>query len=333
MLKNKIIVFLIYTLTGFTIAHGLLVFVIANNRTLYANITFHYSDSFIWYLFFFGIPFLAGLAFYLFLKNKKILKGVKILFSVIVLLQLGFTITATCLNSRYWGYAFKRPVIFKEVAKAKRVLNSSYVTNCDSARIRPLYCIPASVDLLENLDGREDPYYGNLDRPFMVFQDHSHIHGYLYYFSDIFHDENYNISDTVLHIIDKQIQATQIIDKSDTEWYDQLGEIRGIVTEFMTSDSILYIFASFQGREVANDHYPFYEFLFINKNGNYTLTKIQKYYTDVAGIEGREYANIAPVFSLLLTVLGIIAMTVILLIKIITLQIAQPNKKNRQEVI
>lgn len=316
MFKHKITAFLIYTIAGFTVAHGLLVFVIMSNHTLYTSIAFHYSDSFIWYLFFFGIPFLAGLAFYLFLENRKISKILKVLFVVIVLLQLVFTITATCLNSKYWGYALKRPVIFKEVTKSIQILNSSYVTNYDSAGIKPLYCIPDTIDLLKNFDGRQDPYYGNLDRPVMVFQDHSHIHGDLCYFPEIFQDENCNIPDTVLHTIDKQIQTIQIIDKSDAECYDQFGELHGIVTEFMTSDNVLYIFANFKGREISNDHYPFYEFLFINKNGNYTLTKVQKYYTDIAGIEGVEYVNIAPLFSLLLTVIGIIAMVVILLIKI-----------------
>ena len=317
MLRHRIIAFLTYFFAGFTVAHGLLVFVITNNRTLYANITFHYSDSFIWYLFFFGIPFLAGLVFYLFLKNRKISKVFKVLFAVIVLLQLGFTITATCLNSRYWGYALKRPVIFKEVTKAMTILNCTNVTNCDSTGIKPLHYVCDTIDLFKNLDGRKDPYYGSLDRPFMIFQDNSHIHGDLYDFPKIFQDENYNVSDAVLHTIDKEIQATQIIDKSDTEWYDQLGELHGIATEFMTSDSVLYIIASFRGREVSNDHYPFYEFLFVNKNGSYTLTKTQKYYTDIAGIEGVEYANIAPLFSLLLTVIGIIAVIVIFVIKTI----------------
>lgn len=315
MLRHKIILFLIYTLTGFTVAHGLLLFVMTNNHILYTNITFHYSDSFIWYLFFFGMPFLVGLTFYFLIKNIQISKAVKILFLVIVLLQTGFTITATCLNSRYWGYAFKRHVVFKEVAKAEQILNCTNVTNSNFTGIVPLHYIPDTLDLMKNLDGRQDPYYGNLDRPFMVFQDHSHIYGDLYDLSTIYHDEKYNISNVILHSIDRQIQATQVIDKSDTEYYDQLGELNGIVTEFMDIDSTLFIFASFNGREISNDHYPFYEFLFVNENGNYILTKYQKYYTDIAGIEGIEYVNIAPLFSLLLTIVGIIALIVILLIK------------------
>jgi tetrahydromethanopterin S-methyltransferase subunit C len=45
-----------------------------------------------------------------------------------------------------------------------------------------------------------------------------------------------------------------------------------------------------------------------NKHGYFGK---QRFYTDVAGLEGIEYANFAPFFSLLLTVIGLIASVVV----------------------
>lgn len=219
--------------------------------------------------------------------------------------------------------------MFKEIASANTILQCSKVTNYDSTGLKPLYVVIDTTENFENLYGRKDPYYGNVDRPFMVFQDNSHKYGDLYDFSNVYYDTTKNLTSNELESIDTQIQKTGIIDKGEQKFnYDHLGQLNGVITKFQTVDNTTYIFAGLRGREVSNDHYPFYEFLFVEKNGSYNLIKKQKYYTDVAGIEGLEYANIAPVFSLLLTILGIVILTILLTInKIMTNRI----KKNTDE--
>jgi len=44
-------------------------------------------------------------------------------------------------------------------------------------------------------------------------------------------------------------------------------------------------------------HTTIYEFLFQKINGKYKLIKTQKFYTDIAGMEGIEYSLTAPFFS------------------------------------
>jgi hypothetical protein len=66
----------------------------------------------------------------------------------------------------------------------------------------------------------------------------------------------------------------------------------------------------------SNDHYPFYEFLFIEDGNSYKLIKYQKIYTDFAGIEGVEYGHLAPFISLSLTLLGIVVSIIIIVMKI-----------------
>ena len=318
--RQKIIDNILYISTGFTVGHGLLFLMILANRNLYSTLSYHYSDNITWYVLMFGLPLIAGIAFYFWIKKKNISKGIKILFGIIFILQLAFTITSATKNLEYWGYVFKRPTIFKELSSATTILQCSRVTNYDSTGIKPLYVVNDTTDNFENLFGRKDPYYGNVDRPFMVFQDNSHRHGDLYDFPNVYYDTARNIPSNELVSIDNQIQKTGIIDKGEQKFnYDHLGQLNGVVTKFQATDNRTYIFAGLRGREVSNDHYPFYEFLFVEKNENYNLSKKQKYYTDFAGIEGLEYANIAPVFSLLLTILGIIAMIIILTVnKIMT---------------
>ncbi len=328
MTRQKIIDAIIFISTGFTVGHGLLFIMIVANKNLYNTISYHYSDNITWYVLMIGLPLITGIAFYIWIKRKIIAKGIKILLGCIFILQISFTIISTTKNIDYWGYAFKRPTVFKEIGGANTILQCSKVTNYDSTGLKLLYVVNDTTENFENLFGRKDPYYGNVDRPFMVFEDNSHKHGDLYDFSNVYYDTTKDLPSNELESIDTKIQKTGIIDKGELKFnYDHLGQLNGVVTKFKTTDNETYIFAGLKGREVSNDHYPFYEFLFVKKNGNYNLFKKQKYYIDVAGVEGLEYANIAPAFSLLLTIIGILFLTILLTINKIMIK----WKKNTTE--
>ena len=327
--RQKIIDAIIYISTGFTVGHGLLFLMIVANRNLYSTLSYHYSDNITWYVLMFVLPLILGVSFYFWIRRKIIAKGIKILFGFIFILQLAFTIISATKNLDYWGYAFKRPTIFKEITNANTILQCSKVTNYDSTGLKSLYVVIDTTENFENLFGRKDPYYGNVDRPFMVFQDNSHKHGDLYDFSNVYYDTTKNLPSNELESIETQIQKTGIIDKGEQKFnYDHLGQLNGVLTKFQTVDNKTYIFAGLRGREISNDHYPFYEFLFIEKNGSSILIKKQKFYTDFAGIEGLEYSNIAPIFSLMLTIVGILVLTILLTInKIMT----NRKRKNTDE--
>ncbi len=310
MTRQQTIDILIYTATGFTLSHGLLSFLIVNNRQLYNNILLHYSDSLTWYFIFFFVPLLGGLTFYFWVKEKYVSKRLKFLFGSLLILQLVFTVTALSMNSNYWGYAFKRPAVFREILNAEKVLSCARVFNTDSTGIVKLHVEVDTTVSMENLYGREDPYYGTLDRIFMVFQDRAQFNGLLSDFPKIYNNAELKISNDILLRIDKQIKESKLIDKGYNKW-DTLVPLNGIVTQLVANDNAKFIFAGLSGGAVSNDHYPNYEFLFAEKDHQYELIKKQRFYTDVAGIEGLEYANIAPFFSLLLTVIGLVGAIII----------------------
>ncbi len=317
---KKIIDTLILSLIGFTIIHGLLTFVIFLNRNLYEQIVFHYSNELMWYILFYGFPILVGILFALLIRNKVINKALKVFLYLIAISQIGFTIVAVIHNHNYWGYYIKRPSIFKETFQADRVITCSSISNNSSTEVSFIIVSDTAIKL-DNLRGRKDPYYGLVDRPFMVFEDNAHISGYLYDFPKIYQDKNQKLPETVLKNISKEIQQANYLFQGNNNWV-----MNGIATEFISTDSTKYLIAGLRGAEIQNDHYPFYEFLFVNENDNYKLLKKQKFFTDFAGEEGFEYANIATFFSLLLTVIGLVGALIIWLIRLILKRIKN-NKK------
>jgi hypothetical protein len=310
MTQQKNIDILIYSATGFTIAHGLLSFLILSNRQLYDKILLHHSDSLTWYFIFYFVPLLAGLTFYVWLQNKYVSKNLRILFGELLFLQLAFTVTASIVNYNYWGYPFKRPAVFREILTADKILTCSRVSNIDSTYSKSLKVVTDTTKSMDNLYGREDFYYGTSDRIFMAFQDRANINGNLYDFPKIYNNPQLKVSKDILLIIDKQIKESNLVEKGEKNW-DTSGQLNGILTEFISVDNTEYIFAGLSGAQVSNDHYPFYEFLFVKNNNQFELIKKQRFYTDVAGIEGLEYSNIAPFFSLLLTAFGLIRAIII----------------------
>lgn len=310
MKRLNLIYLLIYFNTGFTVIHGLLSFLILGNKALYNNISLHYSDNITWVSIFFLAPGLGGLCAYLWLKNKSITKNIKTLLSLLFFLQIAFTGTATIINYNYWGYAFKRPGVFNEILNAESILSCSQVYTTDSTRNSPLLVILDTTESIDNLYGRKDIYYGTSDRVLMAFQDRAYLNGNLYGIPEIYNNPELKASDTLLLTLKKQIAESWQNDNHEKNW-ETPTQFIGILIEFLSFDKSKYIYAGLQGGQVSNDHYPFYEFLFEEKNNRIELIKKQKFYTDFAGIEGFEYANIAPFFSLLLTIIGTLSVLII----------------------
>jgi len=317
-MKNiKLIDFLIFVATGFTFAHGLLFFLIIFNRQLYEQILYHYSESLTWYFIFFIFPFLAGLSFYFFLKNISISNLTKRIFTIIFSLQILFTGISTILNYNYWGYAFKRPTIFNEISNTYEVLTISKIINIDKFGIRTLYSVIDTTISLKCLQGRNDIYYGIKDRPFLVLQDKLDGSEDFFDVDKIYNDTSKKISFSILKNIENQIYKSNILDFGDNNLTRQLS---GIIIEFQTIDSVKYLLVEIRGGQISNDHYPSYEVLFKEINNKYVLENKQRFYTDSAGIEGFEYASIAPFFSLILSIFATLIILIQYIVKKIKIQ-------------
>jgi hypothetical protein len=300
MTKQKIKYALICISIGITITYGILGILLIIDREFYGRIIYHYSDNFTWITLFLLIPLAIGFLIYYKTKNKQIVKSTEAALRVSIV-QYAFILIFSVFSYFNWGYAFKRPTVFKEVKKAEKVLTCTRVSNVDSLGVKPLFIINYTTKESYCLYDRSNSYYGKTDRVFMVFEDRSHKKPELSKVLEIYRNPEQNVSEDVLQNIEKQIFESGIIDKGKPEW-DTCGTLRGVITEFVTSKNEKYLFAGLDGGEVSNDHYPFYEFLFKEKNQEYKLIKKQRFYTDIAGAEGFEYSKILPVFSVMVII-------------------------------
>ena len=78
--------------------------------------------------------------------------------------------------------------------------------------------------------------------------------------------------------------------------YPDAKELSGIVVEALGRDGRPQLFVGVRGGEVSNDHHPYYEFLFAidSPGGHPKLLSSQRFYYDVAGIEGVEWPAFLP---------------------------------------
>ena len=83
--------------------------------------------------------------------------------------------------------------------------------------------------------------------------------------------------------------------------YTEAKQLRGVVVEALGRDGCPLLFIGVQGGEVANDHHPYYEFAFAidSPDGHPRLLSAQRFYYDVAGIEGWEWPVFLPVLAFL----------------------------------
>lgn len=311
--KRDILKFFFYFGTGYTIVHGLLFLVILTNHNLYNQILYHYSENVFWYLIYFIFPCTIGIMTYLLFRNYQIKKWQRILFTVILIAQLISTFGASVLNYHYWGYAFRRPVVFHEISKASEVLTCTQVSNMDSTGIGGFHIVFDSTDELNDLIGRRDPYYGTTDRVFMVLQDISHLNHHAGNFEKVNKDNKLKIAPSVLTAIEKKIKESNRLHSNS---YSGVSSgLYGYLLEFNTNAGNKFLNVSLKGREVANDHYPFYEFLFKLENEGYKLKKYRRFYTDIAGIEGIEIGYFGPLLSLAISIIGILGCLIMFTIR------------------
>lgn len=292
----------------FVLCHTLILTLNLINHDLFKIIQYHHSNSLTWYLIYFigptTISLLAGLWLYKKFINIKVLSAIGII-NLTVLLTTN--ILVAYMSHDYWGYAFRRPAIFSEAESALKIINASTVYSVDKNGQKEFVLDTSKTD--DDLYGREDPYYGNRDRIFMTFQDNASKYGYLYDWHKILTDSSKTISKNTLNQLTEIIYSLSFIEPGEGNW-DTSRNLRGEIIEFITEDSVKYYYSGLSGGQVANDHFPFYEFLFTEKGGQIRLEKKNKHFYDVAGIEGLEYSTIEPiimtlVFIILLAIYGL----------------------------
>ena len=199
---------------------------------------------------------------------------------------------AICFNHSMWGYYVNRPGVDRRIVEARQVETITRV--------------------MTEFDARGSRTFAGT--PFGELGDYTQVHSQEgdYYVLD----ERALRARSFVVILPAQRPerclragwrlSWQILDK--TGWledgepgYRHAKELSGIVVEALGRDGHPLLFVGARGREVSNDHYPYYEFLFTSESaaGPLKLLSFQRFYYDVAGMEGIEWPAFLLVFAFL----------------------------------
>lgn len=240
----------------------------------------------------------------------------KIFLPLLILL----TITGYGFNKSYWGYIIKRPSVFTEVKNANEVLS---ITSLEKKFNENQFKILTDSISYKKYDYFPDLYYSNFERPYMVFENMRN-RGNLWNYEDVANNENLKLSPKEVNQIQNLILNSSFLESPD-KGYEERGNRYDIqIIEFVSSDESnttivptnenisqrtpslefenRFLLVSIKSGELSNDHYPFYEFLIEDNQ----ILKKQKYFYDVAGIEGLEYSILAPIAETAVLILSLI---------------------------
>lgn len=182
----------------------------------------------------------------------------------------------------YWGYFFSRPGPLTEihdVTTVTAVIPVSTVADSDDTRsIVPMTEYSIAEEIAR---GRQTPYYCLHQRLLLALD----TAGLL--------PSTHAVELPDLPALFPLIQAAGILAKPEPG-YNNSDLLQGIVIDARNRSGERLLFIGLTGRELSNDHYPYYEMVFSSTPDTNTLTYLrgQRFFYDIAGMEGMEWYSI-----------------------------------------
>lgn len=222
--------------------------------------------------------------------------------SAFIMIVISFLV-AIGLSKSYWGYYFARPSVLPEisnVASVSAVIPIATVAEDDGTRkivVKKEYSISERIAY-----GRKDQYYCLSQRLLLALDDVGLL------------PPSHAVELRDLPILFPLIQKTGIFADPE-EGYNESDFLSGIVVDTLDQSGDRLVFVGVNGRQLSNDHYPYYEMVFTGKIGSQTLfyKRGQRFFYDVAGIEGAEWYLIWPFLAVVGVVVGFVVLTISML--------------------
>lgn len=222
----------------------------------------------------------------------------------LVMVMVGFVVSIG-ISRAYWGYYFTRPPVPKEVQQVESISAVVPVTTeaLDDGRRRLI--VQDEYSIADRLAyGRKDPYYCLDERLLLAFDQTGRL-------PDAHAKELPPLPDLL-----SLVEQTGILAEPE-EGYNDSGMLSGVVIDALSESGRRLVFIGLTGRQLSNDHYPYYEMAFTGGAGSSGLAYIggQRFFYDVAGIEGAEWYVIWPFLALIGVIVGFLVVTVLMLIR------------------
>ena len=111
------------------------------------------------------------------------------------------------------------------------------------------------------------------------------------------------------------IRETGILATPETGYKDS-DLLDGIVIDAVDKSGQRLVFLGLRGMQLSNDHYPYYEMVFSGRSGTPHLSYVrgQRFFFDVAGIEGLEWFAIWLLLAVPGVLIGFVTVTIVRLI-------------------
>lgn len=199
------------------------------------------------------------------------------------------------LSKVYWGYWFARPPVPRELGDIARVVSVTPVTVSDG-KTAPAVAVRADASLAKDIaNGRSDAYYCLDERILLDLERRNLL------------PPAYATSLPDLPELLALVQGTGLLVEPKAGYEKGAGPRGGVVVDARDRAGGRLVVVGLVGGQTENDHYPYYELVFAGASGSTGLAYIrgQRFFHDVAGMEGAEWYLIWPALSLPAIVLGI----------------------------
>jgi len=201
-------------------------------------------------------------------------------YSFVVAMFLSLALLAGMGTSKwYWGYSLFRPPPLEEFHNIARIPVLIPIERTDSGAAPPAFVLRNDSSLAKNLSyAKKNPYDYPSGRLLLTLEKNRLL------------PAEYSPSISNLPPLWPLAQASGLMAASDTG-YESDRFLRGIVVDAVDPTGARLVFLGFNGGQVSNDHYPYYEMLFTAPPGSTNLKFVrgQRLFFDVAGIEGVEW--------------------------------------------
>jgi len=188
----------------------------------------------------------------------------------------------------YWGYWMSPPALDARVAGARRVVSATHVYPVEAESEAPARLEISSIDqdLAPSDEGELDEEYPFRGRDLMALRK-----------SGAMPPQPTSMPVARTEAVYQLLRDTGLLVAGESGGGT---EVEATIFELESETGEPLLFISGSGRQVSNDHYPHYEFLFSNIDpAKPVLLSSRRFYYDVAGMEGVEWYALLPVVGVL----------------------------------
>lgn len=213
-----------------------------------------------------------------FIKTTSFCHPVKSLCSIFLgVIIITFIISIT-ISKMYWGYFISRPSVLKETHDVQAISAIIPITTKTTNDKSKIIVIKKDYSMIEKIKScNKDQYYCLTGRLLVKFNNLGLI--------PKTNNDNLNFP-----FLFQTIKQTGILTEPE-KGYNNSDLLQGFIIDAISKTKKRLIFIALTGKEVSNDHYPYYEMVFTKKQNSPNLSYIngQRFFYDLAGIEGFEW--------------------------------------------